>query len=85
MRRVDVTTQTLPIAGVSAEPCNQRSIRMKAALLMCLIGVAMNAYAETETFDSTAAGALPAGWKTGVTGQGAGSWAVSGCDRTQSA
>jgi 3-keto-disaccharide hydrolase len=49
---------------------------MKAALLMCLIGVAMNAYAETETFDSTAAGALPAGWKTGVTGQGAGSWAV---------
>lgn len=49
---------------------------MKAAILMCVIGVAMNAYAETETFDSTAAGTLPAGWKTGVTGQGASSWAV---------
>lgn len=42
-----------------------------------LLGLAMNVQAQTEGFDSTVAGALPTGWKTGVTGQGSSSWAVT--------
>jgi hypothetical protein len=50
---------------------------MKAIAFVILTGVAMNIHAQTENFDSTGAGALPAGWKTGVTGQGSGAWAVN--------
>lgn len=50
---------------------------MKAATLMFLIGVPMAAGAQTENFDSTAKGALPNGWKAGVTGQGSNRWAVN--------
>jgi hypothetical protein len=37
----------------------------------------MTVHAQTENFDSTAGGALPSGWKAGVTGQGAGQWTVN--------
>ena len=37
---------------------------------------AMSAHAETENFDTTAAGAAPAGWKCGVTGRGSPRWQV---------
>lgn len=42
--------------------------------LMCSTGI--SAHAETETFDTTAPGALPPGWEAGVTGGGAPRWAV---------
>jgi hypothetical protein len=42
-----------------------------------VMGLAMETYAQTENFDSTATGALPNGWKTGVTGSGSAEWAVS--------
>ena len=45
------------------------------AALAC--ATAMPARGETETFDSTAIGALPAGWKGGVTGRGSPRWAVA--------
>jgi hypothetical protein len=41
-----------------------------------LLGLAMETYAQTENFDKTAIGSLPQGWKTGVTGEGTGYWAV---------
>jgi hypothetical protein len=50
---------------------------MRAVVLAFLIGAAMETYAQTENFDSTPTGALPNAWKTGVTGSGAASWAVS--------
>lgn len=50
---------------------------MRAAALVYLMGLTMNAYAQTENFDSTGTAALPAGWKTGVTGQGTIRWAVN--------
>ena len=34
------------------------------------------AHAETENFDKVAAGVLPAGWTSGVTGKGTPRWAV---------
>ena len=37
---------------------------------------AMSAYAETENFDTAAVGAVPAGWKCGVTGRGSPRWQV---------
>ena len=41
------------------------------------MGVAtMSVHAETENFDTTAAGAAPAGWKCGVTGRGSPRWQV---------
>jgi len=51
---------------------------MKYLLISLLVGFAMNAYARTETFDSTPAGSLPPGWMTGSTGGGSPRWAVSG-------
>lgn len=45
-----------------------------AGALMSMIAV--NAYAETENFDKAAVGALPAGWKCGVTGRGSLRWQV---------
>ena len=50
---------------------------MKAATLVFLIGVPMAAGAQTENFDSTEKGALPSGWKAGVTGQGSNHWTVN--------
>ena len=41
------------------------------------MGLAMESYAETDNFDKAGLGALPQGWKTGVTGQGTGYWAVN--------
>ena len=38
--------------------------------------IAVNAYAETENFDKAAVGAIPAGWKSGVTGRGNPRWQV---------
>lgn len=50
---------------------------MKSVLAVLLIGVAaMNARAETENFDKTAGGGLPADWKCGVTGRGNPRWQV---------
>jgi hypothetical protein len=42
-----------------------------------MMGFAMKTYAQTENFDQTRTGALPDGWKTGVTGKGSGHWAVN--------
>jgi hypothetical protein len=50
---------------------------MRAVLVISLMGLAMQTYAQTENFDKIAAGALPEGWKTGVTGRGSSEWAVA--------
>ena len=50
---------------------------MKAVVIALLLGVAMEAHAQVENFDKAGAGALPEGWKAGVTGQGAARWAVT--------
>lgn len=50
---------------------------MRKVVLTFLIGLSMESYAQTETFDETSRGALPQGWKTGVTGKGQGHWAVN--------
>ena len=54
-----------------------KEIVMKLIFAAALMGIiAMNAYAETETFDKAPVGALPAGWKCGVTGRGSPRWQV---------
>jgi hypothetical protein len=45
-----------------------------AGVLMSLIAV--GAHAETENFDKSVVGALPSGWKCGVTGRGSPRWQV---------
>lgn len=50
---------------------------MRAAVLLTLMGLSMETFAEVENFDATRVGALPQGWKTGVTGRGTASWAVN--------
>jgi hypothetical protein len=50
---------------------------MRAVVFAFLIGLAMETSAQTENFDSTATGALPNGWKAGVTGSGSANWAVT--------
>ena len=51
---------------------------MKSILAGVLMGVtAMSANAETENFDQTTVGALPAGWISGVTGFGSPLWSVT--------
>jgi FtsP/CotA-like multicopper oxidase with cupredoxin domain len=50
---------------------------MKVALAAGLMGLAMNTFAQMESFDKTGSGALPDGWRAGVTGQGSGKWAVN--------
>ena len=43
----------------------------------CMLGVSEGtAMAETVSFDQDKAGALPAGWKSGVTGSGSAKWTV---------
>ena len=50
---------------------------MKRILAVALWGlVAMNVHAETENFDKSPAGVLPADWKCGVTGRGRPRWQV---------
>jgi hypothetical protein len=54
-----------------------QEVAMKLLLAGLLMGaVAMSAHAETENFDKTSAGVLPAGWKCGVTGRGSPRWQV---------
>lgn len=51
---------------------------MKAVLFALLMGVAMQTRAQqVENFDSAAVGALPEGWKSGVTGRGSPKWGVT--------
>ncbi|HEX2829067.1 MAG TPA: family 16 glycoside hydrolase [Burkholderiales bacterium] len=50
---------------------------MKPCAFVLLMGVAMQTFAETESFDKSGAGALPPGWKAGVTGEGQPVWAVT--------
>jgi hypothetical protein len=50
---------------------------MRAVIFAVLMGVAMESHAQTDNFDRASAGALPQGWKSGVTGKGSGSWAVN--------
>jgi hypothetical protein len=50
---------------------------MRALVFALIMGIAMETYAQTENFDQTRTGALPDGWKTGVTGKGSGNWAVN--------
>jgi len=50
---------------------------MRAVILAVLMGIAMESHAQTDDFDRAGVGALPQGWKTGVTGKGSGSWAVN--------
>ena len=50
--------------------------RSLAAVALCILG--MNAYAATESFDSVRPGALPDGWRAGVTGRGSPKWTVEG-------
>ena len=50
---------------------------MRLTIAGLLMGIAaMSAYAETENFDTAAVGAVPAGWKCGVTGRGSPRWQV---------
>ncbi len=51
----------------------------------CMLGVSgETAMAETVNFDQDKAGALPAGWKSGVTGRGSPKWAVEKDDTAPS-
>ena len=50
---------------------------MRIRLIACgLFIIAMSAAAESENFDQTPIGSLPAGWEAGVTGIGSPAWAV---------
>jgi len=49
---------------------------MRALIFAILLGLTMEIYAQTENFDKAGIGSLPQGWKTGVTGEGTGYWAV---------
>lgn len=50
---------------------------MRMVVAALLIGFAMQTYAQTENFDTTAVDTLPSGWKSGVTGSGSPQWAVT--------
>jgi len=50
---------------------------MRMIVAALLIGFAMQTYAQTENFDTTAVDTLPSGWKSGVTGSGSPQWAVT--------
>jgi hypothetical protein len=50
---------------------------MRLVFTAVLVALVANTLAQTENFDKTGGGALPDGWKTGVTGQGSAYWAVS--------
>lgn len=50
---------------------------MRTVVAALLMGFAMQTYAQTENFDTTAVGTLPSGWKSGVTGSGSPHWAIT--------
>jgi len=54
------------------------------ALLISILFMTAIARAETENFDATKAGELPAGWVAGVTGSGNAKWSVVADDSAQS-
>jgi hypothetical protein len=49
---------------------------MKELVLFCAAVASTAAFAESVGFDNDAPGAIPKGWKCGVTGRGAAKWAV---------
>ena len=50
---------------------------MTRLMFVLMMGVTMQSFAETESFDKAAVGTLPQGWKAGVTGEGKPVWAVA--------
>ena len=50
---------------------------MRPLVFAVLMGLAMETFAQVENFDATTVGAVPQGWKTGVTGRGTAAWAVN--------
>jgi hypothetical protein len=50
---------------------------MRALVFAVLMGLAMETFAQVENFDAATVGAVPPGWKTGVTGRGTAAWAVT--------
>jgi len=60
---------------------NERSRILKKALALILptlasVAIMTTTHAETVSFDREAPGALPAGWRSGVTGRGSPKWSV---------
>src|SRR5713226_7254980 len=60
---------------------NERSRILKKALALILptlasVAIMTTTHAETVSFDREAPGALPAGWRAGVTGRGSPKWSV---------
>jgi len=60
---------------------NERSRILKKALALILptlasVAIMTTTHAETVSFDRDAPGALPAGWRAGVTGRGSPKWSV---------
>src|SRR5207247_9962659 len=60
---------------------NERSRILKKALALILptlasVAIMTTTRAETFSFDRDAPGALPAGWRSGVTGRGSPKWSV---------
>ena len=60
---------------------NERSRILKKALALILptlasVAIMTTTHAETVSFDRDAPGALPAGWRSGVTGRGSPKWSV---------
>ena len=49
---------------------------MRTIVATLFMGFAMQTYAQTENFDTTAVGTLPSGWKSGVTGSGSPQWSA---------
>jgi hypothetical protein len=49
----------------------------RALVVVMFAGRSMQAYAQTETFDTTPIGSLPSGWTEGVTGKGSAKWTVT--------
>ena len=63
------------MAGGGRAREDESGLSMKRLFALTLTGmIAMNANAQTKSFDTDKAGALPAGWVAGVTGRGSPSW-----------
>src|SRR5512142_2971104 len=63
---------------------NRPSVLRLMVAFGILYGLAETAMAETVNFDQETIGALPAGWKAGVTGRGSPKWAVEKDDSAPS-
>jgi hypothetical protein len=60
-------------------------VAISMLLLGCVLGLSRGiAMAETINFDQEKTGALPAGWKAGVTGRGSPKWTVEKDDTAPS-